>query len=64
MAADSPVQRVRLATAHAHILLSDTGTRDDGHQMLEKTSALAAANGLMHQRRSIQTIHRDFERAG
>ncbi|MEQ4193773.1 hypothetical protein [Streptomyces sp. YIM 103828] len=54
--ADSPLQRVRLNTAHGHILLSDPGTLDDGLDVLAKTAQVAAEYGLSHQRRSIEII--------
>ena len=54
--ADSPMQRVRLNTAHGHVLLSDPGTRDDGLDALDKAANVAAEYGLSHQRRSIETI--------
>ncbi|MEO3852970.1 hypothetical protein ABGB09_36040 [Streptomyces sp. B8F3] len=53
---DSPMQRVRLDTAHGHILLSDTATRDDGHLVLDQASKVAAQYGLVHQLRSIEGI--------
>src|SRR5574341_871700 len=53
---DSPMQQVRLATAHGHILLSDPGTRDDGFSMLEAAASLATAYSLTHQLDSIETI--------
>lgn len=54
--ADSPMQRVRLDTAHGHILLSDPGTLDDGLDVLDKAAKVAAEYGLSHQRRSIESI--------
>jgi transcriptional regulator with XRE-family HTH domain len=53
---DSPMQRVRLDTAHGHILLSDTATRDDGHLVLDQAAQVAAQYGLVHQLRSIEGI--------
>lgn len=55
-AADSPMQRVRLDTAHGHILLSDTATRDDGLLVLDQATRTAAQYGLVHQLRSIEGI--------
>jgi tetratricopeptide (TPR) repeat protein len=61
---DTPMQRVRLSTAHAHILLSDKQTCDHGLALLDQTAQLALASGLSHQLRSIQAIRHDFERSG
>ncbi|MEV5874273.1 helix-turn-helix domain-containing protein [Streptomyces sp. NPDC052101] len=55
-ATDSPMQRVRLDTAHSHILLSDPATRDDGLRVLDDAAKLAAKAGLSHQLRSIESI--------
>ncbi|MFD5748093.1 helix-turn-helix domain-containing protein [Streptomyces sp. NPDC127033] len=55
-AADSPMQRVRLDTAHGHILLSDAATRDDGLHILDQATRTAAQYGLVHQLRSIEGI--------
>jgi uncharacterized SAM-binding protein YcdF (DUF218 family)/DNA-binding transcriptional regulator YiaG len=60
---DSPMQKVRLATAHGHILLSDPATRDDGLSMLQDAANLAAAYSLTHQLGSIETIRRSSERS-
>ena len=61
---DTPMQRVRLSTAHAHILLTDKATSDNGLALLDQTSQLALASGLSHQLRSIQTIRHGFEQSG
>ncbi|MER6717323.1 helix-turn-helix domain-containing protein [Streptomyces halstedii] len=53
---DSPMQRVRLDTAHSHILLSDAATRDDGLLVLDQATSTAAQYGLVHQLRSIESI--------
>lgn len=53
---DSPMQRVRLDTAHGHILLSDPATQDDGHLVLDQAAKVAAQYGLVHQLRSIEGI--------
>ncbi|ONK14565.1 hypothetical protein STBA_53500 [Streptomyces sp. MP131-18] len=53
---DSPMQRVRLDTAHGHILLSDAATRDDGLLVLAQAAQVAAQYGLVHQLRSIEGI--------
>ena len=58
---DTPMQRVRLDTAHAHILLSDTATHQDGLQLLDEAGGLATASGLTHQLRSIHAIRRSCE---
>ncbi|TDQ55454.1 hypothetical protein [Actinorugispora endophytica] len=50
------MQRVRLDTAHGHILLSDTATRDDGLLVLDQATRTAAQYGLVHQLRSIEGI--------
>jgi hypothetical protein len=52
----TPMQKVRLSTAQAHILLSDTGTRAQGLALLDDTARLARGNGLSHQLRSIESI--------
>lgn len=38
----SPMQRVRLDTAHGHILLSDPATVDDGLGVLDHAARVAA----------------------
>ncbi|MFI6769612.1 helix-turn-helix domain-containing protein [Streptomyces sp. NPDC050355] len=60
---DSPMQRVRLDTAHGHILLSDPATRDDGLHVLDSAAKLAAKFGLSHQLRSIEGIRMTSEGA-
>ncbi len=55
----TPMQKVRLSTAQAHILLSDTGTRAQGLTLLDETARLALDNGLSHQLRSIESIRTD-----
>ncbi|AGP57629.1 helix-turn-helix domain-containing protein [Streptomyces rapamycinicus] len=60
---DSPMQRVRLDTAHGHILLSDPSTRDDGLRVLDDAAKLAARFGLSHQLRSIEGIRMTTEGA-
>ncbi len=60
---DSPMQRVRLDTAHGHILLSDPATRDDGLRVLDDAAKLAAKIGLSHQLRSIESIRMTTEGA-
>lgn len=53
---DSPMQRVRLDTAHGHVLLSDAATRDDGLLVLDQAAKVAAQYGLVHQLRSIEGV--------
>ncbi|MEU9028268.1 hypothetical protein AB0D46_12140 [Streptomyces sp. NPDC048383] len=53
---DVPMQRVRLETAHGHILLSDPATRDDGLTVLDRAARLAGRFGLSHQLASIEGI--------
>ncbi|UWE12959.1 helix-turn-helix domain-containing protein [Actinacidiphila bryophytorum] len=55
---DSPLQRVRLSTAHAQILLSDPATRDEGRSVLHGAARVADAYGLGHQLTSIENIRR------
>ncbi|MGP3923897.1 helix-turn-helix domain-containing protein [Streptomyces sp. 8N616] len=58
---DSPMQRVRLDTAHGHILLSDPATRDDGLSVLDGAAQVASQYGLSHQLRSIEGIRRSCD---
>jgi transcriptional regulator with XRE-family HTH domain len=53
---DAPMQQVRLATAHGHILLTDPATPDDGLHVLGKAATTAARFGLSHQLASIENI--------
>lgn len=53
---DSPMQRVRLDTAHAHILLSDPATLDDGLDVLDNAAKVAAEYGLSHQHHSVESV--------
>ncbi len=55
----TPMQMVRLSTAQAHILLSDTGTHAQGLALLDETARLALDSGLSHQLRSIESIRTD-----
>ncbi|MFE0101305.1 helix-turn-helix domain-containing protein [Streptomyces sp. NPDC059009] len=55
---DSPMQRVRLDTAHGHILLSDPATRNDGLSVLDQAAQVALQYGLSHQLRSIEGIRK------
>lgn len=54
--ADTPMQKVRLSTAQAHILLTDPGTRDQGRALLDETAQLAQRCGLSHQFQAIESI--------
>lgn len=62
-ATDAPMQRVRLDTAHGHILLSDPATRDDGLNVLDKAAKTAGKFGLSHQLASIEGIKAVSEEA-
>ncbi|AKN71110.1 hypothetical protein QR97_15955 [Streptomyces sp. PBH53] len=55
---DSPMQRVRLDTAHGHVLLSDAATRNDGLSVLDQAAQVARQYGLRHQLRSIEGVRR------
>jgi transcriptional regulator with XRE-family HTH domain len=57
--ADSPLQRVRLDTAHGHILVSDPATRAEGLATLDQAATLASTYGMSHQLRSIEGIRRE-----
>jgi hypothetical protein len=57
--ANTPLQRVQLDTATAHVLLSDPETRQDGLATLAAAAQVAGQYGLGHQLRSIQTIRND-----
>jgi len=59
---ESPLQLVRLQTAHAHVLLSDRGTCDHGLKLLDRAEAVAVRYRLGHQKRSIDGIRREHER--
>lgn len=56
------MQRVRLTTAHAHILLTDTATTANGLALLSDAAQLAAENGLSHQLRAIEAIRQNASR--
>jgi transcriptional regulator with XRE-family HTH domain len=60
---ESPMQRVQLTTAQAHILRTDPATRDDGLRLLDEAAQIAARFGLGHQLRSIEAIRRTCEGA-
>jgi transcriptional regulator with XRE-family HTH domain len=62
--AATPMQRVRLATSHAHILLTDNDTRASGLVLLGEAEQIAAESGLSHQLRAIKAIREDFADTG
>jgi len=53
---DSPLQQVRLDTAHAHILLCDRQTMSTALATLDHAKAQALNYGLTHQPRAIERI--------
>ena len=55
---DSPLQRVKLDTARAHILLADKATQDSGIILLERSRIHAMKHKLTHQVASIDRISR------
>lgn len=58
---DTPMQRVRLDTAHAHILLSDRATAGNGLSILDRCARISTRYGLLHQLQSIDKIRRAYE---
>jgi hypothetical protein len=61
-----PIHRcsgVRLDTAHAHILLSDSATSESGLHLLDQAATTSQQYGMSHQFVSIRNIRRAFERA-
>jgi tetratricopeptide (TPR) repeat protein len=60
---DSPMQHVRLDTAHAHILLSDKATSESGLVLLTQAANTSREYGMSHQLASIEGIRHAFERA-
>jgi tetratricopeptide (TPR) repeat protein len=58
---DSPMQRVRLDTAHAHILLSDPATAEHGLSLLDRSARTSTDFNLSHQHASIGRIRRWYE---
>lgn len=58
---ETPLQRVQIETAHAHVLLTDPATRSGGHVVLDRASDIAARYGLKHQLRSIKTVRTSEE---
>lgn len=59
----SPLQHVRLLTAHAHILSSDGRSGTDGDMAFDKAHRLAAKHGLGHQLTSIAAIRSALDKA-
>lgn len=53
---ETPLQRVQIETAQAHILLTDPATRAPGRFALDHASSIATQYGLQHQLRSINNI--------
>lgn len=60
---DTPMQRVRIDTAQAHILLTDQATTDSGFALLSEARHISTQYGLAHQLASIDGIRRQFEQA-
>jgi hypothetical protein len=60
---DSAMQRVQLQAAQGHVLASDPATREEGIDLLERSSKLALQYGLGHQLSSIAAIRRQLESA-
>lgn len=59
---NAPMQRVRLDTAHGHLLLSDPATADHGLTLLEEAAVTSTQYGMMHQLQAITGIRRSYER--
>ncbi len=55
---DSPLQRVKLDTARAHILMADKATRESAVMLLERSRLHAIKHKLTHQVASIDRISR------
>lgn len=53
---NSPLQQVRLDTAHAHILCADPSTREGGLTLFDAAYAAAKSHDLAHQMTSIDNI--------
>ncbi|MEQ7004881.1 hypothetical protein ABN028_01655 [Actinopolymorpha sp. B17G11] len=62
--ADSPLEQVRLDTAHGHVLVSDPGTCTEGLAVLSRARNQATRYGLAHQLQWIERIQRIPERPG
>jgi hypothetical protein len=59
--ANTPLQRVQLDTATAHVLLTDPATAQDGLATLAGAAQIAGQYGLGHQLRSIKEIRKSSE---
>jgi DNA-binding transcriptional regulator YiaG len=57
----TPMQRVRLDTAHGHILLTDPATQSEGIDVLAGAQITASRYGLHHQVRSIEAVRCSVE---
>jgi tetratricopeptide (TPR) repeat protein len=62
--AATPMQRVRLSTAHGHILLTDQATHASGLALLREAAQRAAESGLSHQLRAIEAIRHQAAHPG
>lgn len=58
---ETPLQRVQIGTAQAHVLLTDPATRTSGHAELDRAADIAGQYGLKHQLRSIRNVRRSGE---
>lgn len=58
---DTPMQRVRLQTAHAHVLLSDRATSEGGLRLLDEAAGTSRTFGMSHQLASIEAVRSAFE---
>jgi len=58
---DSPLQQVRLDTAHAHILCADPSSRASGLTLFDTTYATAETYKLAHQMTSIDRIRTQLD---
>ena len=57
---DTPLQKVRLSTAYAHILLSDRATAESGMTILDQCAKISGEYRLFHQLHSIESIRSTF----
>lgn len=58
---DSPLQQVRLDTAHAHVLCADPSSRESGLTLFDTTYATAETYKLAHQMTSIDRIRTQLD---
>src|ERR1035437_6327346 len=58
------MQRVRLSTAHGHILLTAQATHASGLALLREAAQLAAESGLSHQLLAIAAIRHQAAHTG